>query len=152
MTEFEVMLYVYDTSQGMAKQLSQQFVGKYFEGVWHTGIVVYGQEYFFDGGGIMCDKPGQTPFGVPLKRLPLGKTSLPREFFEEFLQQLAPRYLPECYHVFDNNCNNFTDECCIFLVNKRIPSHITGLPEELLATPLGRQFAPMIEQMSGIGT
>ena len=33
-------------------------VGKRLEGIWHTGIVVYGQEYFFGGtGGIECCPP-----------------------------------------------------------------------------------------------
>lgn len=37
-------------------------LGKVIEGVWHTGIVVYGKEYYF-GGGISYDPPGMTPFG-----------------------------------------------------------------------------------------
>jgi len=48
-----VKLYVYDLSMGMARQFSQAFVGRQFEGIWHTGIVVYGNEYFF-GGGLQC--------------------------------------------------------------------------------------------------
>ena len=39
--------------------LSQlHFLGKRLEGIWHTGIVVYGQEYYFGGtGGIECCPP-----------------------------------------------------------------------------------------------
>jgi desumoylating isopeptidase 1 len=48
--KFKVSLNVYDLSMGyqnliknrMAKQLSSQFLGTQFDGIWHTGIVVYG--------------------------------------------------------------------------------------------------------------
>lgn len=60
--EFPVLLNVYDLSQGMAKSMSKQMVGVQIDGIWHTGIVVYGQEFYF-GGGISYDPPGQTPFG-----------------------------------------------------------------------------------------
>jgi hypothetical protein len=53
---FPVKLHVYDLSQGMARQMSQAFLGKYIEGIWHTGIVVYDTEFFF-GGGICSGAP-----------------------------------------------------------------------------------------------
>lgn len=53
---------MYDLSNGMAAQFSRQLIGKHIEGVWHTGIVVYGKEYYF-GGGISYDAPARTPFG-----------------------------------------------------------------------------------------
>jgi len=57
-----VSLHVYDISGGMAKQFSRQLTGKHFDGIWHTGIVVYGKEFYF-GGGISYDMPSCTPFG-----------------------------------------------------------------------------------------
>jgi hypothetical protein len=32
----------------------------------------------------------------------------------------------EKYDLFNNNCNNFSNECSEFLVSKPIPEHITG--------------------------
>ena len=32
----------------------------------------------------------------------------------------------EKYDLFENNCNNFTNECCEFLLGKTIPEYITG--------------------------
>ena len=61
---FPVVLNVYDLSMGMASMFSQQFLGKYIEAIWHTGIVVYGREFFF-GGGICVGSPGRTPYGSP---------------------------------------------------------------------------------------
>lgn len=52
----KVTLLVYDISNGMAKSLSPMFLGKTIEGVWHTGVVVYGNEYYY-GGGICIGVP-----------------------------------------------------------------------------------------------
>ena len=41
--------------------------GKQIDGVWHTGVVVFGKEFFF-GGGIQSGDPGETPYGVPKER------------------------------------------------------------------------------------
>jgi desumoylating isopeptidase 1 len=34
----------------MAKVFSPMFLGKEIQGIWHTGIIVYGIEYYFGGG------------------------------------------------------------------------------------------------------
>ncbi|KAL6217713.1 hypothetical protein ACLB2K_010930 [Fragaria x ananassa] len=61
-----VTLNVYDLSQGLAKQMSMAFIGKAIEGIWHTGVSVYGNEYYF-GGGIQHAPAGSTPYGTPLR-------------------------------------------------------------------------------------
>jgi len=43
-------------SGGMARQMSKAFLGKQVDGIWHTGVVVHGQEFFF-GGGIQSLPP-----------------------------------------------------------------------------------------------
>ena len=49
--------------------------------------------------------------------------------------------------MFNNNCNNFTDECAGLLLGTGIPKDIVDLPREFLNTPLGQQFAPMMQNM-----
>lgn len=41
---------------------------------------------------------------------------------------------PEKYHIFEHNCNTFSSEVAQFLTGKKIPSYITDLPSEVLAT------------------
>ena len=53
---YKVEIHLYDLSQGMARQFSPMFLGKQIDGIWHTGIVVYGREYYF-GGGICQSLP-----------------------------------------------------------------------------------------------
>jgi len=53
----------------------------------------------------------------------------------------------EKYDLFTNNCNNFSDECAHFLVGEKLPSYITGLPKEVLDTPIGNMLKPVIDNM-----
>lgn len=142
----EVTLQIYDISQGMAKVLSPMFIGKQIDGIWHTSLVVFGKEYYF-GGGICCDVPLTTPFGMPVQRISMGFTRKTQEDLMKFFSCVSHRFTVDSYHIVDHNCNNFTDEALRFLLDKKIPEHISGLPKELLNTPIGQQFAPMIDSM-----
>lgn len=142
---FPVSLHVYDLSQGMARQLSPALLGRQINGIWHTGIVVYGKEYYF-GGGILHDVPFRTPYGTPAEVHNLGNTEIPQEMFEDFLNGIRGKYAMEKYHLLENNCNHFSSECSQFLLGKDIPNHISGLPAEVLNTPFGMMLKPMIDQ------
>mmetsp|Transcript_48150 Transcript_48150/g.92037 ORF Transcript_48150/g.92037 Transcript_48150/m.92037 type:complete len:259 (+) Transcript_48150:117-893(+) len=143
---FPVTLHIYDLSGGLAAQLSLPFLGKQVDGIWHTGVVAYGSEYFF-GGGIQRMPPGTTPYGRPMQVVQVGTSHLPQEVFEEYLMELSTKYNAETYNLLNNNCNNFSDDVASFLTGNHIPPHITGLPSEVLNTPLGSMLAPMIAQM-----
>lgn len=139
------MVNVYDLSQGLARQLSTTFLGKAIEGIWHTGVVVYGKEYYF-GGGIQHSPTGQTPYGKPWKVVELGVTHVPMEMFEEFLEEISPRYTAETYSLLHHNCNNFSNEVAQFLVGCNIPDFILRLPQEVMNSPMGPLIMPMIMQ------
>jgi thiol-disulfide isomerase/thioredoxin len=143
-----VQLLVYDLSQGMARMMSMPLTGRQINGIWHTSIVVYGKEYCF-GQGIQVFNPQQTPYGVPVERISMGTTQIPKLVFLEYIETLKTIWTADKYHLLDNNCNSFTDEVCQFLVGSGIPKHITGLPTEFLNTPFGQQIRPMIENMFG---
>lgn len=105
----------------------------------HTGLVVYGREYFF-GGGIQHTPAGRTQYGTPVRTVELGVTHVPQELFEEYLQEISPRYTAETYNLLHHNCNNFTNEVAQFLVGATIPDYILQLPNEVMSSPMG----PMI--------
>jgi hypothetical protein len=145
-TPTTVRLHLYDLSQGMARAMSAQLLGKQLDGVWHTGIVAFGQEFYF-GGGIQCGTPGHTHFGRPMQVIDLGATHIPREVFDEFLVEIAPRFTMQTYNLLRHNCNNFSDEVAQFLVGEGIPRHIVDLPNEVMNTPFGQQLMPMLSMM-----
>lgn len=99
-------------------------------------MVVYGIEYYF-GAGIHRDLVGKTPYGKPIQVVDLGTTHIPKEVFEEYLQEISLQYMPETYNLLTHNCNNFTNEVAQFLVEKTIPNYILDLPKEVMSSPMG---------------
>lgn len=147
--EYDVVLYLYDMSQGMAKMMSLPLLGKQIDGIWHTGIIAYGYEYYY-GGGIQASRPGQSMAGRPTQIIPLGRTRKTQADFHAFLRTQANNFTPDKYNLLTNNCNNFTSTCSRFLLDGfDIPSHILTLPQDALSTPMGQMFRPMLEQMQG---
>ncbi|OZJ06812.1 hypothetical protein BZG36_00002 [Bifiguratus adelaidae] len=131
-----VQLYVYDLSQGMARQLSMGLTGRQIDGIWHTSVVAFDMEVFF-GQGIHITAPGQSHHGTPVEKVDMGETFIPQEVFLD----------ADKYHLLDNNCNTFTNDVCQFLTGRTIPAHITGLPSEFMNTVLGQSLRPMIDSM-----
>ena len=66
---------------------------------------------------------------------------------QEYLIELGAKYNVNTYNLLGNNCNNFSDDVSQFLTGNPIPAHITGLPAEVLNTPMGGMLAPMLTQM-----
>ncbi|XP_020276939.1 desumoylating isopeptidase 1 [Asparagus officinalis] len=141
-----VTLNMYDLSQGLARQFSTSLLGKAIEAIWHTGVVVYGNEYYF-GGGIQHNPAGRTPYGTPMRVIDLGVTHVPKEVFEEYLQEISSRYTAETYKLLSHNCNNFSNEVAHFLVGTSIPEYILQLPNEVLNSPMGALILPMIQSL-----
>mmetsp|Transcript_31610 Transcript_31610/g.48344 ORF Transcript_31610/g.48344 Transcript_31610/m.48344 type:complete len:110 (-) Transcript_31610:1628-1957(-) len=109
----------------MAKQMSMSLVGKHFEGIWHTGICAYGKEFYY-GGGVSYDRIGMTPFGTPTIKKSLGFTDIPEELFMEFLREARAEWSMQNYHVFQHNCNHFSNAAAEFLLGFGIPEDIVN--------------------------
>ncbi|XP_022156073.1 desumoylating isopeptidase 1 isoform X2 [Momordica charantia] len=142
-----VVLNLYDLSRGLARQFSATLLGKPMEGIWHTGIVVYGNEYYY-GAGIQQTLSGNTPFGTPICVMELGFTHVPEDVFEAYLIEISPRYTAETYSLLGHNCNNFSNEVAQFLVGSTIPDYILQLPNEVSNSPIGRLMFPKIPEVS----
>lgn len=144
----EVYLHQYDLTNGMARALSMQFIGRQVDAVWHTSIVAFGREHYF-GQGISVAPPGATQFGQPHVRLLLGTTQLSLSLFTEFLNQLRQgRFTTTSYHILENNCNHFSDAAAQFLVGRGIPEDILALPRIALESPLGPLLSGMLSSVT----
>ncbi|KII86619.1 hypothetical protein PLICRDRAFT_113667 [Plicaturopsis crispa FD-325 SS-3] len=141
-----VKLYVYDLSNGMARQLSRQLTGRQIDGIWHTSVVVFGKEVFY-GQGISITQPGKSHHGAPLQVVDMGETALDEETFDEYLNEMREHYTADKYHLLDFNCNSFTNDCIGFLTGGSIPPFIKDLPADFLSTPFGAALRPTIDNM-----
>ncbi|KAI9728359.1 MAG: hypothetical protein M1828_003759 [Chrysothrix sp. TS-e1954] len=141
----DVSLYVYDLTKGLARQMSMQFLGIQLDAVYHTAIVLNNVEYYFGAGIHTTSPPGSTHHGRPMEVISLGRTDLPADVIEDYLQSLSEIYTPESYDLFVHNCNNFSHDFATFLVGKGIPEHITSLPRRVLDTPFGQMLKPQLD-------
>lgn len=144
---FKVMVYQYDLTQGMAKAMSRGLIGKQVDGVWHTGVCVFGKEYYY-GGGICVGQPKKTPYGYPVKELDFGYTTKTEADLKEYIKSINSQFTMSTYNILNHNCNHFTDAALYFLVGKHLPDSILKQHEELLNTPMGQMVRPLLEGMS----
>ena len=142
----KVVLHLYDLSQGMARAMSMGIIGKQLDGIWHSGIAVFGIEYFY-GGGICAAPAGRAIPHLNYQEISLGETAKSQIELETFLQSINHRFTQATYSLLRHNCNNFANEVAVFLTGKGIPEHIIRLPQEFLTSPMGAAIAPMIEGM-----
>lgn len=134
-----VTLRVYDLSRGLAAQLSPSLLGSQIDGVWHSGVLVHGDEFFF-GGGLQVMAPAlvEARYGMrPAREIPLGDTQVSRAELERFLRAASPRFTAQTYDLLRHNCNHFADELARFLLGHGIPQFILDLPDRVLRSPFG---------------
>ncbi|KAM7541923.1 hypothetical protein Aperf_G00000010063 [Anoplocephala perfoliata] len=131
---------------GMAKLLSNTLVGRQFDGIWHTGVVVYGKEYFFCQEGITHCSPGSIQGAQLLKRELMGKTQVTKDQLQKYINELSTSlFKPGSYELLRHNCNSFSAHFVKHLTGKQIPAYITNLPSDFLETPIGSMFRGVME-------
>ena len=144
---YKVIVYQYDLTQGMAKAMSRGLIGKQVDGVWHTGVCVFGKEYYY-GGGICVGEPKKTPYGYPVKELDFGYTTKTEADLKAYIKSINNQFTIVTYNILNHNCNHFTDAALYFLVGKHLPDSILKQHEELLNTPMGQMVRPLLERMN----
>ncbi len=90
----DVHVLVYDLSRGMARQMSMGFLGFQLDAIYHTSIQLDGREYVYDGN-IVSIVPGSSHLGRPEREIHLGKTELPMDVIEVYLDSLREIYTVE---------------------------------------------------------
>jgi len=148
-TKIEVWVHQYDISNGRAAWAAPVLLGQQMEGIWHTGIVVFGYEYWY-GGGIFESTPEETPFGTATKKLFLGTTFCNRgELLEKLTREFCREYTPENYDILTHNCNNFSDDIAMFLMNVHIPEEVRMQPERVVNSIMARALRPILNSWLG---
>ena len=160
MTEsHDVQLAIYDLSHGMARSLSAQFLGPdhALDIIPHTGIIVFGREFFF-GGGIQSESPQQfrQMMGIrPVQVLSLGRTTISKAQFEQWCREVSQngRYTMASYDLLQRNCNNFSHDAAVegLKLPKGVPDWILDVPRRFLSSPMGQMVRPMLENMQVTG-
>lgn len=149
-----VEILLYDISKGMAAKLGPLLLGKSAEAI-HTGVLVYGSEYWYGGRLFRSDPPCRKQFGEPLTspwgikldrseqkpELPvvrLGYTFVTHEEFVSWLQaEVKERYTGlHTYDLLTHSCNHFSNEVCNFLLGQGIPEKIFELQKTFLTGPI----------------
>lgn len=143
----EVVAHVYDISGGMAHSSSQMMIGTYMELLPHTGIVVFGQEYYYSREPAVCE-PGKSLPSPVKKSIRLGRTSKTRAELSFFLENLNVEYTASSYNFLTHNSNHYADVVCKFLLEgSGLPAELLSLLEDMNATPRGRQMGTMMSAM-----
>lgn len=128
----DVWLFQYDITAGRVQWAAPLVLGQKMEGIWHTGVVAFGREYWY-GGEVFESVPGTTPFGKPKYKNYLGRTLYNKgELADKIRYHLAGEYSPQAYDVLSHNCNHFSDDVAMFLCHEHIPDEVRLQPEQFV--------------------
>jgi hypothetical protein len=160
-----VELLVYDVSKGASKYVSPIVLGRHFEAIYHSSVLVYGSEFWYGGKVFMneppckCFPPPLTQSAVPLqpsschenlKTVHLGYTFVTQAEFSRFLtREMLPKYTSDNYDVLTNNCNCFCEDVVRFLTGNSIPDEILNMPQQVMHTPGARILRPLLNRWLG---
>lgn len=159
-----VELVLYDISQGTFWVVSPMVLGRQFEALYHTSVLVNGAEFWY-GGCIFENEPpiDRAVFGPPLtsscvelhpsgyradlRVVRMGPTLVTEEEMRAFVKNmLKKKYTPETYDVLENNCNHFSQDLVCFLTGSDIPDAVLKLPDHVMDTPTAKFLRPLLNR------
>jgi len=161
-----VELLLYDLSKGASKRFSWALLGREFEAIYHSSVLVFGSEFWYGGRVFKTVPPCVKCFGMPLmesvvKLTPscyhpdlmsvhLGYTLATMSEFRTFLSSnLAKNYRKDNYDVLTHNCNGFSNEATDFLTGASIPEQVINLPQLVMATTTAKLLRPLLNRWLG---
>lgn len=146
-----VELAMYDLSSGIAQWVPRMLLdGHRFEGIWHTGVRVFGYEYWY-GGVIKGTLPESIPFGKPARVIHLGQTlRSQRELVQFMVSEMVHLYSRSNYDWLNHNCNTFSNDVVKFLLQgKQIPSEVLLQPKWVQDVSFSRLLTPLLNRWLG---
>lgn len=159
-----VELVLYDISHGASRLFSPLLLGRHFEAIYHSSVLVFGTEFWY-GGNLFENEPPLDPqiFGHPLsdslqqletsaynqemRVVRLGCTLATLGELREVLRNVMKfRYRADNYDVLTHNCNCFSDDVVKFLTGRGIPENVRRLPELVMSTPAATLLRPFLNR------
>jgi len=101
-------------------------------GAFHSGVEIGDKEYAFGGHeynftGVYESTPRVVVGAAFRESILLGETSLTRTEIQNILNELSLDYVGVSYHPIKRNCNAFSNDLSLRLLNKPIPSYVNRL-------------------------
>lgn len=146
-----VYLHIYELSHGILHRHSKKVTGKYVKGVYHSAVVCYGMEFFFEGG-ITVTCAGRTRFGEKFDKVEIGHTNKPLSSFLDWAgQRSRSTYIFHSYHPTEHNCHTFTSDAISFLMGPEasLPSYLTETIDTIVKTPVGTGVVELLVHFLG---
>ncbi|KAH9415421.1 Desumoylating isopeptidase 2 [Dermatophagoides pteronyssinus] len=125
-------------------------------GIYHTGVEVYGKEWAYGGYPLpvssifrmRCPKDiaslsrisGHLQFD---ETIIIGPTDYSLQEIEYIIAVMGSKdYIGTKYHLLHRNCNTFSNELCMYLCNKPIPTRLNRLAQIIGKFPFITQMIP----------
>ena len=147
-TKSDVIVAKYDLSKGIIKILSNELFGEHVEGVWHTGIRVFGMEFFYGSYGMLSMLPDEFMESrniQPTELINMGTTTLTIDEFTQKLDDLKEKFTNSNYHLLENNCNHFTQNVLKILGVNSLPNDILNQHLVISETKIWPLIKPYVE-------
>jgi len=167
-----VELLVYDITQGKSELFSSIALGQKLEAIYHSSILVHGQEFWFGGNIFMGPPQKMTEYfgptlqtsskmnlqpsfykpaqGSAMKCVRLGYTLMTLDEIVEFQRRVMRyKFTWQTYDVLTMNCNHYSNELAQVLCGNPIPEVITSQPLVVLDAPLMKLLRPLLNKWLG---
>jgi len=101
-------------------------------GIFHSGVEINGREYSYGGheysySGVFDIVP-RTASGAKFREsISLGHTRLSKTELERIIDDLSDQFTGNSYHPLTRNCNTFSNELCLRVLNRGIPGYVNRL-------------------------
>ena len=97
-------------------------------GGYHSTVEIYNEEYSYGPVHGIFAKYVNHEHNLPLRQsIVIGTTDKSHVEIRELLNDMIEDYDSDSYHPIKKNCNHFTDDLCMTLLNKSIPKYVNRL-------------------------